>query len=632
MTKSRLAFAPRRTWRAGGFPTLTAVVIIMAAMATSVAMAGEKRHHALSLVGTPKYGPDFKHFDWVNPDAPKGGRARLRGIGAFDTLNQFAIRGSPPLGLTHIYDSLLTQSLDEPSTEYGLIAAWVSHAPDFSSATFGLRPEARFHDGRPITPSDVIFSLSAIKAANPRYALYYQNVTKAEETGPHQVTFTFSPKGNRELPIIIGSMPILPRHFWTAKDDKGEPRDLSRGSMEVPVGSGPYRIREVDPGRQITFARIKDWWAKDLPVNRGQWNFDEISFIYYRDRLPAFEGFKAGETDFWPENSAKGWATGYDIDTVKKGLIRRDLLPSRTIAPMQGFAFNLRRKPFQDPRVRHAFNRAFNFEWANKAMFFDQYSRVSSYFENSELKATGLPDGAELAILETVRNEVPPEVFAKVWSNPVNATPDDVRHNMRHAAKLLAEAGFALKNGIMTNAAGDTLQAEILLVQPDFERLVLTYKTELERLGIKIDIRTVDSAQYRRRLNSFDFDIVIASFPQSLSPGNEQRDYFSSAAADKDGTRNVIGIKNPAVDKLIDRLIFATDRADLVAATRALDRVLLWNHYLVPQFFAPNDRIAYWDKFHRPEKLPGHTSASNAFMQVWWWDESRAAKLAEARR
>ncbi len=611
---------------------LSLVLLMSLNALTGGAMAGDKRVHALSLVDPPQYASGFQHFDWVNPDAPKGGKVRLRGIGTFDTLNAYAIKGSPPLGLGMLYDQLLAGSLDEPSAEYGLVAEWVSHDKEFSRATFGLRKEARFHDGKPMTADDVVFSLSAIKAANPRYALYYQNVVKAEANGSHEVTFTFEPKGNRELPLIIGGLPVLPRHYWTGKGENGELRDLAKSTMEVPLGSGPYRVQSVEGGRQITYERVKDWWAKDLPVSRGQWNFDQITYVYYRDRLPAFEGFKAGETDFWPENSAKGWATGYEIEPVRRDLIRRDLLPSKTIAPMQGFAFNTRRKQFQDARVRQAFNLCFNFEWANKNLFFDQYARVGSYFENSELKATGLPEGRELEILDGVRKDVPPEVFAQVWANPVYNQPEDVRRNMGRAAKLLAEAGYSMKNGVLTSAAGEKLTAEFLLVQPDFERLVLAYKAELERLGMKIDIRTVDAAQYRRRIDTFDFDVVVASFPQSLSPGNEQRDFWGSAAAIQEGTRNIIGIKNTAIDQLIDRLIFATDRADLVAATRALDRVLLWSHFVVPHFYSPNDRIAYWDKFRRPKKLPGQASATNAFIQTWWYDEDRAAKLADARR
>lgn len=625
---------PRRFASLCRLPALClAVVSALTLAAAGLARADEtERRHALSLVGTPKMPPDFKHFPWVDPDAPKGGIVRYRAVGTFDSLNRYAIKGNPAAGLSLIYDTLMTSSLDEPSTEYGLIAAWVSHPADFSSATFGLRPEARFHDGAPITPEDVIFTLDAIKAANPRYALYYQNVLRAEKTAPGEVTFRFDVKGNRELPLIVGSMPVLPRHFWQQKDAKGEARDLARGTLEAPLGSGPYRIASVDAPGRITYVRVPDWWAKDLPVARGQWNFEEIRYIYYRDRSPAFEGFKVGDTDFWYESSAKGWATQYDVDAVKRGLIKRDLLETREIATMQGFVFNQRRKTFQDPRVRQAFNLAFNYEWANQAMFFGQYKRVGSYFENSELAARGLPEGRELEILETVRKALPPEVFTKPYANPVNAAPEDFRRHMGQASRLLADAGWTPRNGVLTNAAGETLSAEFLLVQPDFERLVLAYKTELERLGMKITVRTIDSAQYRQRLNTFDFDIVIASYGQSISPGNEQRDYWTSAAADREGTRNLMGLRNPAIDALVERLIFATDRADLVAATRALDRALLWGHYLVPQFYAPAERVAYWDRFGRPSQLPRHGGAQAAFFQVWWHDEAAAKKLETQRR
>ncbi len=622
--------------RARGDSTFWALAIsllfCLAGHPATATQAGEIRHHALSLVGTPKYGPDFKHFDWVDPSAPKGGSIRVRGIGTFDTLNRFAAKGMPALGVEHIYDRLLTPSLDEPLTEYGLIAAWVSHPADYSSATFGLRPEARFHDGKPITPEDVVFTLDAIKKASPRYALYYQNVIKAEKAGPHEVTFTFDAKGNRELPQIVGSMPVLPKHFWTGEDEHNQQRDLTRGTMEIPLGSGPYRIKTVDAGRTVVYERVPDWWAKDLPVARGQWNFADVTFVYYRDRTPAFEGFKTGETDFWPESSAKGWATGYEIDPVKAGHIKRHEIETRDIASMQGFAFNLRRKIFADARTRHAFNLAFNFEQANKNMFFDQYTRVGSYFDNSELAAKGLPEGRELAILEKVRSKVPAEVFTSEWKNPLNAAPDDFRRHMSTAAKLLADAGWSVKNGVLTNADGDKLTVEFLLVQPDFERLVLTYKADLEKLGMKVDVRTVDSAQYHRRVDGFDFDIVVGRFAQSLSPGNEQRDFWGSAAADREGTLNIVGIKNSAIDSLIETLIFAPDRVELVAATRALDRVLLWNHYVVPQFYAPRDRVAYWDKYGHPKKLPERTNVMTSFMQVWWHDDARAQKLAQTRR
>ena len=622
--------------KAGSRGRPLAALLCAAAAATALATAGglaaePQRHHALSLVGAPKFGPDFAHFDWVNPGAPKGGYLRQRAIGSFDTLNEHTSKGSQATGLSLISDTLMVSSLDEPATEYGLVAEWVSMPDDVSSATFWLRPQAHFHDGTPITPDDVVFSLAALKKANPRYGLYYKNVVKAEKTGEHTVKFTFDSTGNRELPQIVGSLPVLPRHYWEAKGADGEQRDLARASMDIPLGSGPYRIKSMEAGRSITYERVKDWWAKDLPVARGQWNFEQIQFVYYRDRVAAFEDFKAGKTDFWAEPSAKGWATGYDFPAVKRGLVKKELLATDLLKAMQGFAFNLRRKQFQDPRVRHAFNLAFDYEWANRNMFFEQYQRVGSYFENSELKAGGLPQGRELEILETVRDLVPHEVFKREFKNPVNTAPDDFRRHMSEAHKLLTEAGWIAKDGVLTNAAGEQLTAEFLLVQPDFERLVQAYKQGLEKLGIRVSIRTVDSAQYQRRVSTFDYDIVIASFRQSLSPGNEQRDYWGSESADKEGSRNVIGIKNPGVDKLIDQIIFAKDRGELVAASRALDRVLLWNHYLVPHFYSLHDRIAHWDKFGRPSKLPTSTTATSQFIQVWWHDEAAAKRLVEAR-
>ena len=559
-----------------------------------------KKHHALSLIGAPAHGPDFKHFKWVNPDAPKGGRVRLMGFGTFDSLNPFSIKGNPAAGVRSIYDRLMALSPDEPSTSYGLIAEWVAYPEDFSSATFQLRSGARFHDGKPITPEDVIFSLEALKKASPRYAAYYKNVIKAEKVGDRPVRFAFDVNGNRELPVIVGQLPVLPKHFWEGTGSNGEPRDLAKSTLEVPLGSGPYRIKEVDAGRVITYERVKDWWAKDLPVSKGQWNFDEIRLTFFRDESAAFLAFQTGQLDFWQETSAKQWATGYHFDALKRGHVVRDKIPLAGVAPVQTFAFNLRRPQFQDPRVRRAFNLAFDFEWANKNLFYGEYQRINSYFDNSELKASGLPQGRELEFLNEVQAEVPPEVFTAEWTNPVNHTQDDVRKNMAVAAKLIAEAGYRLKDGVLTNAAGVQLKAEFLIVQPEFERAIQPYMRQLEKLGIKASLRTVDASQYQGRVDKFDFDIIVKSFPQSESPGNEQRYFWGSEAADKHGSRNVIGIKNPAVDKLIDKVILAKDRADLVAATRALDRVLLWNHYVVPQWHTPFERIAMWDFYGRP--------------------------------
>ncbi|MBN9278316.1 MAG: ABC transporter substrate-binding protein [Hyphomicrobium sp.] len=630
----RILVNEARRDRVGG-----AVVAALAVAASIVALPSAglcdpnaPREHAISLLGSVRYGPDFKHFDWVDPNAPKGGRVRMRATGTNDSLNPYAQKGLAAVWSNVIHDSLMAESLDEPATEYGLIAEWVAHAPDFSSATFGIRPEARFHDGRPITPDDVVFSLEALKKSSPRYQIYFKDVTRAVVSGERMVTFEFAVTGNRELPVIVGSLPVLARHYWEGKDANGEPRDIARGTTEIPLGSGPYRIKQADIGRSITYERVADWWARDLPVSRGQWNFDEVRFEYFRDAVPAFEAFKAGQLDFWSESSAKSWATAYDFDALRRGLVKREEWQNDLVTPMQGFAFNIRRPQFKDPRVRRAFNLAFDFEWASKNILFDQYTRVGSYFENSELKAKGLPTGRELELLESVREQVPKEVFTTPYANPFNRGPEDARRHMAEAAKLLAAAGWKQQNGELRNAAGEAFTVEFLIVSPEFERIIQPYGVALGRLGIKTSIRIVDSAQYRRRLNTFDFDMVVASFRQSVTPGNEQRDYWGSAAADSEGSRNLIGIKNTAVDQLIEKVIFATDRAELVAASRALDRVLLWNHYLVPQWYVPKERVAMWDMFGGPAKMPTHVQATSRFLQVWWHDQAAAARLSDARR
>jgi microcin C transport system substrate-binding protein len=596
------------------------LVLLLQPLAVAASELPPKRH-ALSLIGEPAYGPDFKHFRWVNPDAPNGGRVRQAEIGSFDSLNPFSIQGNAvgEVG-SLVYDTLLASSPDEASTSYGLIAEWVSHPDDFTWAVFQLRPEARFHDGRPITPEDVIFSLETLKdkVKHPTTARYYKNVVKAEKTGNHQLKFTFDVAGNRELPLIVGQLPVLPKHFWEAKGASGEPRDLGKSTLEIPLGSGPYRIKEVDAGRTITFERVRDYWAKDLPVSRGQWNFDELKLVYFRDAVAGFEAFKAGELDFWEERSAKNWNTRFDFDAIKRGEVIKEKIRIQKVAPMQAFVLNIRRPQLQDPRVRQAFNLAFNFEEANKKLLYGEYERVGSFFDESELRSTGLPQGRELEILNEVKGEVPPEVFTTEWKNPVNAGPDENgRKNLALAAKLLADAGYKLKDGVLTTAAGVQLKVEFLNRQPDFERLILPYVASLERLGIKASLRTVDSSQWIARVRKFDFDITTLSFRQSESPGNEQRYYWGSETADVEGSANWIGIKSKAVDKLIDHIILAKDRAGLVAATRALDRVLLWGHYVVPQWHTPYERVAMWKTFGRPEKLPRRALA---FHQVWWWD------------
>ena len=615
-------------------PLLAFVLLGLAASLASAQDAPQardalQRHHAVSLIDAPKYPADFKHFDYVNPDAPKGGLVRMADIGSFDSLNPILYKGEAAAGLGLIYETLMQDSLEEPSTSYGLIAEWASYTPDFSSVTFKLRDEARWHDGKPITTEDVIYSLDVNKQANPRMGLYYKNVAKAETTGPNEVTFTFDVKGNRELPMIMGQLTILPKHYWTGKDKDGNQRDPLKTTLEPPLGSGPYRIKHVTPARTISYERVADYWGKDLPVNRGQWNFDELRFDYYRDDTVAFEGFKAGGLDFHTESSAKNWATAYDFAAVRDGYVKRQEVPVERAQPMQCFVLNFRRPQFQDRRVRQVFNLAFDFEWANKNLFFGQYARVGSYFEGTELAAPKeLPQGRELEILNEVKDQVPPEVFTTVHANPVNASPDDFRNNLRKAVALLKEAGYEIKGGKLVNAkTGEPLKVEFLLVSPLFERIVQPSIANLQRLGIQASLRMVDSAQYTRRLNGFDYDIIVGNFAQSNSPGNEQRDFWGSEAAGREGSQNLIGVKDKAIDKLVDHVIFAKDRAELVAATNALDRVLLWNDFVVPQWYAPKVRIAYWNRYGQPSTLPALTPG---FTQVWWFDKELALKLPGA--
>ena len=616
---------------AGVGAKLAGLSLSLLVMALPGSMSAQERdwHHGLSLFGSVKYEPGFAHFDYVDPEAPKGGVARLYTIGTFDSLNPYTFKGRAAGLVTLIYDTLMTPSLDEPSSEYGLLAEAATYPEDYSSVTYRLNAEARWHDGKPVSVEDVIFSLEELKKSHPFYAAYYKNIVKAEKTGEREVTFTFDQTGNRELPQITGQLPVLPKHWWTATDAGGKARDVSESTLEKPLGSGPYRVGDVKPGRSISVVRVDDYWGKDLPVNLGQNNFDELRLEYFRDDTIALEAFKGDQYDWRPEPSAKNWATAYDVSAVNSGRVVLDKFHLENVEPMQAFAFNIRREKFQDPRIRRAFNLAFDFEWANKTLFYGQYTRTDSYFANSELAATGLPSPEELALLEPIKDKVPPEVFTEEYQNPVNGMPQEQRVNLREARDLLQEAGWEVKGGVLVNSeTGVPMTLEFLLVSPTFERIVLPYVQSLGRLGIKARVRTVDPSQYQNRLDGFDFDIVVASWSQSLSPGNEQRDFWGSAAADSSGSRNLVGIKNEAVDYLIDKIIFAKDRDELVAATRALDRVLLWNHYVVPQWHVPYERIARWDRFGRPDALPDH---SIGFPNIWWWDRSKAAAVAAAR-
>jgi microcin C transport system substrate-binding protein len=491
--------------------------------------------------------------------------------------------------------------------------------------TYRLRAEAKWHDGKPITPDDVIFSFEAFKKNHPQLSAYYRHVTKAEKSGERDIVFTFDSPGNRELPQIVGQLNVLPKHWWEGTDASGKKRDVAATTLEAPLGGGAYRIKEFTPGRTVAFERVKDYWGKDLNVNVGRDNFEELRYEYFRDSTVALEAFKADVVDWRTENSAKNWATAYDFPAIKDKRVLLEEFPVRSSGVMQGFAFNIRRDKFRDPRLRLAMNHAFDFDEMNKQLFFGQYTRIASYFEGTELAARGLPEGKELEILEPLRDKVPAEVFTKAFTNPTGGSPEATRNNLREALRLMKEAGYEIRNQKLTNVkTGEPLAVELLAQDPTTERFYLFYKPSLERLGVTVAVRTVDEAQYINRVRSWDFDVVTAVWGQSLSPGNEQRGFWGSQAADQAGSRNLVGIKDAAIDALIDRVIFAKDRAELVAATKALDRVLLWNHFVVPQWTYGKQRTARWDRFGRPDTLPQYAAA--AFPTVWWFDAERAAK------
>jgi microcin C transport system substrate-binding protein len=630
-----------------------ALAVSLLGMATLPARAQDPAapqwRHGLSLFGEVKYPADFKHFDYVNPSAPKGGVVRLGTFGTFDNFNIVvaSVKGALAAGISVVYEQLMSDALDEVSTSYGEIAESVSYPPDFSSVTYRLRPQATWNDGKPITADDVIFSFEAFKKNDPVRAAYYSHVKKVEKTGPHAVTFIFDMPGNRELPQIVGQLYVLPKHWWEGADAQGRKRNIAETTLEPPLGSGAYRVKEFTPGRSIVYERVKDYWGANLPINVGTNNFDEIHYDYFRDPTVALEAFKADQVDFRSENSAKNWATAYDFPAVRDKAVLKEEFPIRNSGVMQGFAFNIRRDKFKDARVRHALNYALDFEEMNKTLFYGSYFRIDSYFYGTELawnyrpdpkstsastappaSASGLPEGDELKILDTVRDQVPPEVFTQPYRNPVGGTPDKVRDNLRAAIRLFREAGYEIRNQKMVNSkTGEPFKIEFLLESdPSYTRLALFLKPALDRLGIDMTVRPVDDSQYQNRLRNWDFDVIIASWRESLSPGNEQRYFWGSQTADQPGSHNYVGIKNPAVDKLIDRIIFAKNRNELVYATRALDRVLLWNYYVIPQFSYPKQRTARWDRFAHPETMPVY--GASAFPTVWWWDAARAAKLS----
>ncbi len=604
----------------------------LAPLDAAQAQAGEDPawRHALSLFGDVKYPVNFKLYDYVNPDAPKGGTVRLAPAGTFDNFNPVVsgVKGSLGVGTAYIYETLMARSLDEAATEYGLLAEAAQYPSDYSWVIYRLRADAKWHDGRPVTPADVIFSLQSFKTHHPRYSAYYKHVVGAEAVGERDVKFTFDAPGNRELPQIVGELMVLPKHWWEGSNSNGQKRDISATTLEPPLGSGPYRIKEFVAGRTIVLQRVNDCWARNLNVNVGRYNFDELRFDYVRDSLVALEAFKGDQCDWRTESSAKNWATAYDFPAVKDKRVVLEEFPNRSSGVMQAFVPNTRRSQFTDPRVRRALNFAFDFEEMNKQLFYGAYKRISSYFDGTELASSGLPQGRELEILEMVRSDVPAEVFTTEYSNPVGGSPEAVRRNLLEALRLLKDAGYEVRERKLVNAkTGQPMSIELLTLtdDPAYERVALFYKPSLERLGFSVSVRAVDAIQYENRLRNRDFDMLaLHSWGESLSPGNEQREYWGSQAADASGSENYIGIKNPAIDKLIEQVIFAKSRDDLIASTRALDRVLLWNHYVVPQWNYPKLRAARWDRFGRPDQLPKF--GLSGFPDIWWWDAAKAAK------
>ncbi|HEY0288951.1 MAG TPA: extracellular solute-binding protein [Pseudomonas sp.] len=565
--------------------------------------------HAITLYNeAPKYPANFKHFDYVNPDAPKGGIFRQAGFGGFDSLNPFISKGVPADDVGLIYDTLARQGLDEPFTEYGLIAGKIEKAPDNSWVRFYLRPEARFSDGHPVRAEDVVFSFQTlIKDGSPLYRSYYADVDQAIAEDPLKVLFTFKRNGNRELPLIIGQLPVLPKHWW-------ESRDFGKGNLEIPLGSGPYKVVEVKAGRSVRYERVKDYWGKDLPVNKGFYNFDTLSTEYYRDNTVALEAMKAGAFDYWLETSAKNWATAYDTPAVRNGRLIREEIPNGNPQGMQGFIFNLRKPMFQDVRVRQALSLLLDFEWTNKQLFNGSYTRTKSYFDNSDMGSHGLPSQEELNILEPLRDKLPAQIFTEAFKLPVTDGSGMIREQQRKAFQLLKEAGWKIVGDKMVDTEGKPVTIEFLLAQTEFERVLLPFKRNLSDIGINLEIRRVDVSQYITRRRSRDYDMIVGSFPQSSSPGNEQRDFWDSSSADKPGSYNLLGLKDPAIDALVSGLINADSRQSLINHTRALDRALLWGYYVIPNWHIKTWRVAYWDHIGHPKMSPLYDVGN----MTWW--------------
>lgn len=601
---------------------LASGIAALGLVAGATALSAEELafRHGLSTFGDLKYPADFKNFDYVNPDAPKGGRFSTYGgpLNSFDSFNPFILKGDSASGLNMLFDTLMERSGDEPDAMYGLIAKEAAVAKDGKSVTFRLRPEAKFSDGSPVTSEDVVFSFDTLKTkGHPSYQIVMRDVVKAEALDTYTVRFTFTGDLTRDLPMTVAGLSVLSKAYYSK-------HEFDQTTLEPPVGSGPYMINDFKVPSQITYKRRADYWAKDLPVNRGTNNFDEIRFEYYRDRTPALEGFKSGTYDFREEFTARDWVTNYDFPAVKEGRVKLATLPDANPSGAQGFFFNTRRAKFSDPRVRKALDYAFDYEFANKNLFYGLYKRTNSYFENSDMMATGKPTPEEIALLEPFRDKLPAAVFEEPYVSPVSDGSGSDRRLLREAGRLLDEAGCKIKDKVRICASGEVLDIEFLMYEGSFERIIAPYIKNLEAIGVRASMRRVDSAQYQRRVKSFDFDVVTQRFVMSLTPGMELRSYWGSENANVEGSQNLAGIKDPVIDALINKVVEAKSRAELNAATRAIDRVLRAGNYWVPQWYKAAHNIAYWEKFAFPATKPKYARGAP---DTWWYDTTKAAKL-----
>lgn len=604
---------------------LTAALVL--SLTSLVGHASAEPRHGLSVFGELKYATDFQHFAYVNPEAPKGGRIvtmGTSGASTFDSFNDYILKGDAAHGLDYLFDSLMVRAQDEPDSVYGLIAETADVAADRLSVTFKLRTAAKFADGTPVTADDVVFSFTTLKEkGRPEYKLTLRDVVSAEAIDAATVRYIFKGELIRDLPLVVATLPVLSKAYYTTEN-------FEETTLKAPLGSGPYAIKDFRPGTYVAYKRREDYWAKDLPVNRGRFNFDELRYDYYRDRNVELEAIKSGQLDLREEFTSVNWATGYDILAVREGRLIKDTLGDERPSGAQGYFLNTRRDKFKDVRVREALDLAFDFEWSNKKLFYGLYTRTASFFENSDMKATGLPSPEELALLEPYKDKLTPAVFEAPYVPPISDGNGNNRDNLKKARDLLIAAGWTPGNDrFLRNAKGETLDIEFLMFEPMFERITGPYAENLKRIGINATQRMVDPAQYERRMKSFDFDSAVQRYALRLTPGIELRNFWGSDAAKIDGSFNLAGIADPVVDALADKVMAATSRAELVTATRAIDRVLRTGHYWVPHWFKASHTIAYWNKFSRPAKKPPYEAG---IIDTWWYDSAKATALAERQK